>query len=99
MNMEFHLIENKENETLYHNWNIELTSRINRRAIIGGAAYPSPSKMASIDRWKPPIESIPVIEHIKLPATAMAPYIPKIAYSLKVMLGKSNRDIQINRNI
>jgi len=51
----------------------KLTSSINKRAIIGGAAYPSPSKMASSDRLKPPRESIPVIEQIKLPATAMAP--------------------------
>lgn len=44
--------------------------------MIGGAAYPSPPNMASNDGWKPPIESIPEIEHMNLPARAIAPYIP-----------------------
>ena len=51
---------------------------MNRRTMIGGAAYPSPSSMASKDGWKPPIESIPVTEHMNLPARAIAPYIPDI---------------------
>lgn len=44
--------------------------------MIGGAAYPSPFSMASNEEWKPPIESMPVIEHINLPARAIATYIP-----------------------
>lgn len=44
--------------------------------MIGGAAYPSPCTIASKDTWKPPMLSIPVTEHINLPTTAIAPYIP-----------------------
>lgn len=54
----------------------QLTSSMKRRAIIGGAAYPSPCTIASKDTWKPPMLSIPVTEHINLPNTAIAPYIP-----------------------
>lgn len=45
--------------------------------MIGGAAYPRPSRMASNEGLKPPMLSIPVIEHMNLPAKAIAPYIPK----------------------
>ena len=55
----------------------QLTSSINKRAIIEGAVYPRPSKMASNEGWKPPKESIPIIEQIDLPAKAIAPYIPE----------------------
>lgn len=52
---------------------VEHTSSINRRAIMGGTAYPSPSTMASNDGLNPPVQSIPDIEHMNFPAKAIAP--------------------------
>lgn len=49
--------------------------------MIGGAAYPNPLTMASNDRSNPPLQSIPEMEHINLPAKAIAPYIPKAGES------------------
>lgn len=46
--------------------------------MIGGAAYPNPSTMASNVGVNPPVLSIPVMEHINLPAKAIAPYIPEL---------------------
>lgn len=65
-----------------------------RRAMIGGAAYPSPSTIAVSDGWNPPIQSIPVIEHMNFPAIAIAPYIPKqIIHS--IFLRKINQKTQV----
>lgn len=44
--------------------------------MMAGVAYPSPSTIASNDGWNPPMQSMPVIEHMNFPAKAMAPYIP-----------------------
>lgn len=52
------------------------TSRMKSKAIIGIVAYPSPSMMASNDHSKPPKLSTPLIEQMKLPARAIAPYMP-----------------------
>lgn len=52
--------------------------------MIGGAAYPSPCTIASKDTWKPPMLSIPVTEHINLPTTAIAPYIPVHRNPIKI---------------
>ena len=60
--------------------------------MIGGAAYPRPSRMASIDGVKPPILSIPVIEHMNRPAKAIAPYMPKNFPKSKVG-GKTIREV------
>lgn len=65
-----------------------------RRAMIGGAAYPRPSRIASKDGLKPPMLSIPVIEHMNLPAKAIAPYIPKNFPKSKVG-GRTIRDFKI----
>lgn len=43
---------------------------------MGGDAYPSPSTMASNDGSKPPVQSVPVMEQMNLPAKAIAPYMP-----------------------
>lgn len=43
---------------------------------MGGDAYPSPCTMASSDRSKPPVQSVPVKEQMNFPAKPIAPYIP-----------------------
>lgn len=71
------LVKNMYYKSLFSN-KARHTSSIKRRAIIGGAAYPNPSTMASNDRSNPPLQSIPEMEHINRPAKAIAPYIPKV---------------------
>lgn len=43
---------------------------------MGGDAYPSPCTMASSDKSKPPVQSVPVTEHKNFPAKPIAAYIP-----------------------
>lgn len=40
---------------------------------MGGDAYPSPCTMASSDGSKPPVQSVPVKEHMNFPAKPIAP--------------------------
>lgn len=59
--------------------------------MIGGAAYPNPSTIASNVGVNPPVLSIPVMEHINLPAKAIAPYIPEFQTYTSRMSGNHEK--------